>query len=239
LFTEHLYRRAEREADTKLAALLSKVAAQFEEALVYTDMYVFCMCAENNLLNQWRVYGRDTVPVSIEFGTRGFLFHEWEPYYFDVVPIVYDTERQNKTVREAIAASIEYASRHEKAIFRSDDSVHAYVKKLASSFVDWSMSMKHPQFEVEKEWRLATRWGSERRDLTGRAFRASPAGIVPYLVMSPKAEEKIDASRLPIRSVTIGPCKEPQVQKRTLHELLYQRGRADAEVRVSNLPIRV
>jgi Protein of unknown function (DUF2971) len=158
LFTEQLYRRAEREADKKLAALLSKVPARFEEALVYTDMYVFCMCAENNLLNQWRMYGRDTVPVSIEFGTRGFLYHEWEPYHFDLVPMVYDTELQNKIVREAIAASVEYASKHEKAIFQSDDGVHAFVKMLASIFMDYSMSMKHPQFGVEKEWMYRGKW---------------------------------------------------------------------------------
>jgi hypothetical protein len=73
--------------------------------MIYTDIFVFCMCEDNNLLNQWRVYGRDTVLISIEFATRGFLQQEWEPYRFEVVPMVYDAAVQQKIVKECVDAA--------------------------------------------------------------------------------------------------------------------------------------
>jgi hypothetical protein len=239
LFKAEVNRRYGEESKSMPSLLLSKLGEQFDAALVYTDVFVFCMCEENNLLNQWRVYGRDTVPVSIEFGTRGFLFFDWQPYSCEVVPMVYDTAIQTKIVREAIAVGMEYAAQHERIVLKDADSIQSYVEILASICVDWCISMKHPQFEVEKEWRLATRWGLEHRILTGRSFRASPTGIVPYLMMRPKADELIDAARLAIRSVTIGPCNQPEIQRRTLRDLLFQRGRLDAEVHISSLPLRV
>jgi len=184
------------------------------------------------------VYGRDTVPASIKFSTRNFLFVDWQSYSFEVVPMVYDTALQNKIVSEAISVGLEYAAQYERIISKDVDSIQPYVEILASICVDWCISMKHPQFEVEKEWRLAMRWGLEHRVLTGRAFRASPTGIVPYLRMRPKADELIDAT-LAISSVTIGPCNHPEIQRRTLREFLFQHGHADAEVNISNLPLRV
>jgi hypothetical protein len=237
LFKAEVNRQIERESDTSASKLLAHLDQQFDRALVYTDVFVFCMCEENNLLNQWRVYGRDTVPVCLEFATRGFMFVEWEPYSFELVPMVYDTELQNRIVCEAISVGLEYMAKHRANILADEDSMQSYVEMLASICIDWCTSMKHPQFAVEKEWRLATRWGLEHRSLTGRAFRPSPAGIVPYLVMRPKKGNEL-GEELAVRSVTIGPCSQPEIQKRTFHELLFQRLKADVDVHVSSLPIR-
>jgi len=237
LFNTEITLREERENDTALRTILSGVRKQFEAARVYTDLFVFCMCAENNLLNQWRVYGHDTVPVSIEFGTRGFMFVDWEPYSFEIVPMVYDTSRQHSIVSETVSTGLEYASLHKPRIFEKDDSVQSFIENLASICVDWCMPMKNPQFEVEKEWRLATRWGLEHRVLTGRKHRTSSTGIVPYLVMKPKADG-LSQGRLPVRSVTIGPCSQPEIQRRTVKDFLFQHDLMSVEVVTSDLPIR-
>jgi hypothetical protein len=77
---------------------------------------------------------------------------------------------------------MEYALKHRSEIFRSDDTIQSFVENWISICVDWCKSLKHPQFSVEKEWRLATRWGLEHRTLTGRGFRPSAVGIVPYSI---------------------------------------------------------
>ena len=99
LFKAEVRRQIETESDTSVSKMLAQLDEQFDNALIYIDVFVFCMCEENNLLNQWRVYGRDAVPVCLEFATRGFMFVEWEPYSFEVVPMVYDTDLQNRIVR--------------------------------------------------------------------------------------------------------------------------------------------
>jgi hypothetical protein len=237
LFTAEITSREEQENDSSLRAMLVAVLKQFETARTYTDLFVFCMCAENNLLNQWRVYGRDTVPVSIELGTRGFMFVDWEPYSFEIVPMVYDTSRQNSIVSEAVSTGMEYASRHKAKIFKSDMALQSFVEDLTSVCVDWCVPMKHPQFEVEREWRLATRWGLEHRALNGRKHRASPVGIVPYLAVKPKVDG-LTQGRLPIGSVTIGPCSQPQVQSRTVKDFLFQHDFTNVDVVTSDLPLR-
>ena len=239
IFKAEVQRRRIQETSAMPSVMLLKLEEQFDAALIYTDVFVFCMCEENNLLNQWRVYGRDTVPISIELATRGFMFEEWEPYRFEIVPMVYDRQLQEKIAREAVSVAIEFSNEHKNSILRDADSIQSFVEMVVSISVDWCISMKDPQFAVEKEWRLATRWGLEHRILTGRSFRSSPSGIVPYLKMRKKLEEPIAATTLPIRSVTIGPCNQPEIQQRTIRELLYQRERADAEIHISSLPIRV
>lgn len=239
LFTTELLTRELKGTDRRTVGLITRIKAALEETVVQTDQFVFCMCAENNLLNQWRVYGRDTVPVSIELATRGFMFVDWEPHYFDLVPMVYDESSQQRIADGVIDVGLEYATRHEQIIFKNDASLKSYVEHFATLALNWCATMKHPQFEVEKEWRLATTWGPGRRFKRGQKFRASPSGIIPYLTARPKADDPMSGGRLPVRSVTIGPCSHPQIQQRTLLELLYQHGMADVEVRLSNLPIRV
>jgi hypothetical protein len=238
LFTAELNLREEKENNSAIGAVLANLRKRFEEvALVSTDLFVFCMCEQNNLLNQWRVYGRDSVPISIEFGTRGFLFVEWEPYSFEIVPMVYDLTMQQRIVKETVATGIEYFSRCEPDFSKSNYDIDSFVEDFASICVDWCMPLKHPQFEVEKEWRLATRWGLEHRILTGRKHRASSAGIVPYLVMKPD-EAGLTNGKLPITSVTLGPCNQPEIQRRTTWDFLFQHDYQGVEVAATDLPIR-
>jgi len=241
LFINELLVAYDRETDDQARRLVSAVRLHFSDALLQTDQFVFCMCAENNLLNQWRVYGKDTVPVSIELATRGFMFVDWEPHDFDLLPMVYDESLQKRIVKEAVAVGMSYAIRHRQWISSSKENFNSFIEMLATEFIAWCAIMKHPQFEVEKEWRLAVKWAAGPRFNMGQRYRSSPAGIVPYLAVRPtKGEEgTVNTGRLPIRSLTIGPCSYPELQQRTLQELLYQHVMADVEVTLSNLPIRV
>lgn len=236
LLTRRLKERAET-ARGDDAMVLSVTLNQLEQEVRATDIFVFCMCEQNNLLNQWRVYGKDTVPVSIEFATRGFMFVNWAPHSFEIVPMVYDQQHQQKIADDVVSAGLEYMQAHRAAIFASTQALQDYGTLFASSCIGWSSCMKHPQFAVEKEWRLAIRWEPGPRFNLGQNYRSSPIGIIPYLVARP--EDEALGSKLPIRSVTIGPCAHPAIQRQTIHDLLYQHNMADKDVIVSDLPIRV
>ncbi len=236
LFKAEISAEAERQ-QRPTSLFLFALLTQLEQALVHTDVFVFCMCEENNLLNQWRVYGLDSVPISIEFDTDNFRKREgWTPYFFKLVPMIYALEAQNEIARAATALCVEWCQKHESQIWRTPSSLFALAREFAAICMDLCLAMKHPQFAVEKEWRLVTRWGLEHRILSGRFFRSSPAGIVPYLAVRPTGDHSVFS--LPIRSITIGPCDQPEIQKRTLHDLLYQQVQAMVDVHISGLPIR-
>jgi hypothetical protein len=237
LFKRILTERSDSEKDNDDSHILFVTLKELESAAPATDMFVFCMCEENNLLNQWRVYGKDTVPVSIEFATRGFMFVNWKPHDFEIVPMMYDADKQQSIASNVISAGLEYMRQHRKRIFASTQATKEFGEQFAAACIGWSSGMKHPQFAVEKEWRLAVRWGSGPRYLRGQNYRASPIGIIPYLTARPDDENM--GSALPIKSVTIGPCAYPAIQRQTIHDLLYQHNMADKEVNVSDLPVRV
>jgi len=204
---------------------------QLAQALVYTDVFVFCMCEEDNLLNQWRVYGKDTVPICIGYPVKTFQ-QEFDYYRFEIMPMLYDEALQIRIIDACVDIGLQHAITH-KAALRSDDDLKSFIENWISIGVDWCIRLKHPQFAVEKEWRLAIRWGLEHRTFQARHFRSSPSGIVPYLKMKPTN------GALDMWSITIGPCRYPEIHQRTMHEFLYQHYQAHAEVHMSNLPIRV
>jgi hypothetical protein len=234
LFVAELLSREERQNDSAIRTLLIEMRKRFTLAQLYTDVYVFCMCADDNLLNQWRVYGRNNLAVSIALHMTGFLRLDWKPYSFEIVPMVYNDSLQRKIVIGAVSAALEYADAVRSKVFESDLGAEAFVDELVSACVGWCLSLKHPQFEVEREWRLAALWGLEHRVLTGRKHRSATTGIVPYLTIRPK-----EHNVLPIRGITIGPCERPEIHKRTVRDFLFQHGYAGVDVSSSDLPIRL
>jgi hypothetical protein len=226
-------KRFDGETDLQVGRLLPFAMEQLEQARTYTDVFVFCMCEENNLLNQWRVYGKDTVPLSMELATNSFTEQIWTPYNFEIVPMIYDIEAQEAIVDACVDVGLEYAKKQRNTVLRREQDIQDFVEMWISTCIDECTALKHPQFEVEREWRLLVRWGLRYKGRSERKFRHAPSGIVPYLELTPPGGD------INLWSVTIGPCRYPEVHKRTMLEFLYQNLKANAEVHVSNLPIRV
>ena len=147
--------------------------------------------------------------------------------------MLYDLALQKNIVMETVSTITEYALTHAHRIFMNQKCAEGYIKDCAAICVDVAMPFKHPQFDVEGEWRLASRWGLEHRILSGYHHRSSPSGIVPYIAVRP-----VDMS-LPLSRVTIGPCAYPDIQKRTIQTFLFQHGHLGVDVVTSDLPIRI
>jgi hypothetical protein len=130
LFTDELQTRAAGESDDELRSMFGEICKHFQATLAHTHMYVFSMCEQDNLLNQWRVYGRDAVPISIEFHTRSFLFRDWNPSSFEVVPMVYDSERHRAIANAILAAGREYANKNKSTISKDDITTKHLSKSL-------------------------------------------------------------------------------------------------------------
>jgi hypothetical protein len=64
-------------------------------------------------------------------------------------------------------------------------------------------------------------------------YRPSNVGLVPFIAVRPVEMD------LPLKSVAIGPCREPTIQKRTITKLLFQKQLLGVSVKSSDLPVRV
>jgi hypothetical protein len=208
---------------------------EIETAMRHFQPIIFCMSARNNLLNQWRDYGKDIVPYCIEFDVEEFERWKERECNFGIflTKIVYDLELQQSLIRELLASI--YTRTKEALGDREhfdDDEGEKIAVSAAVEIVNLIARFKNFAFDAEDEWRAI----SYRPNIEGKAsrsYRSSSLGAVPYY-------EWFSAKKppnLPIKSVTVGPSPYAQVSDLALKQLLYDNG-YNVETRYSTIPIR-
>jgi len=93
--------------------------------------------------------------------------------------------------------------------------------------------IKHPGFEEEAEHRQIYQPCKSLLELETK-FRSGRYGLTPYVEIG-----FLTVDRLPIESITIGPCADPSDEKRSLEGILGRYGYQSVEIRQSGIPLRV
>lgn len=212
---------------------LNRLADAIEEVANHYRNVVFCMSAQDNLLNQWRDYGKDVVPYCIEFETAKLV--DRETYNFQVIlsPIEYNQDRQIEMMLHMLEFIYEEAKKlaDDKRLETEEDLTSAYYR-AAEEIVFFIIRFKNPAFSAEQEWRLLTFAPQLERLKIKREFRASSLGATPYYIW-----ERLDGKQLPIRHVTVGPSPYSAVSDMALKSLLADNG-YPTETHFSTIPIR-
>ena len=104
---------------------------------------------------------------------------------------------------------------------------------VGGTLANFACTIKHPKFEEENEYRQFYQPGSTSLQLE-KKFRNGRFGLTPYIDI-PFIEE----GRLPLRSVTIGPCQDAELEIYTVETLLEKHSYTNVEVLVSEIPLRV
>lgn len=211
-----------------------KLKTWVREAFNFYQPIVFCMSEEDNLLNQWRDYGKDITPYSIELETAGI---ERSTYNFPayLCEVIYDPNVQRSMSAQLVEMIYgRYKSMDAMKPFVAEDEQPLLIG--AAKEVVWLLSrFKNTAFQAEKEWRLIC----HRPDLNGRMktlFRASPLGAVPYYEwFQPTLEGR---APLPIIHVTVGPSPYSAVSDIALKQLLSETGYGEVPTHYSLIPIR-
>lgn len=208
---------------------------QVQDALRYFQPLIFCMSARNNLLNQWRDYGRDVVPYCIEFDSA--QFERWQErecnFPIFVTKVVYDEAEQRSLTLELIEAI--YARAKDLLGEREhfpDEELLPLLNGASVEIVFLIGRFKNPAFEAEEEWR-AISYRSDVEDKVKRKYRVSSLGAVPYYEWYSTQDRK----NLPIKSVTVGPSPYAKVSDLALKQLLLDHG-YDSTTHYSLIPIR-
>ncbi|MBU1313596.1 MAG: DUF2971 domain-containing protein [Alphaproteobacteria bacterium] len=208
---------------------------QVKAALRFFQPIIFCMSARNNLLNQWRDYGRDIVPYCIEFDMAEFENWQGRQCNFPifVTKVVYDAAQQRSLTLELIEAIYNRAKEllGDREHF-SDEELNPLLSGAAAEIVVVIGRFKNPAFEAEEEWR-AISYRSDVEDKVKRKYRASSLGAVPFYEWYSSKDPK----NLPIKSVTVGPSPYAQVSDLALKQLLVDHGYGET-THFSLIPIR-
>ena len=197
-------------------------------------LYVACFCESDNLLSQWRTYGRSS---GFALGFRvADLRHS-------VDKVLYTEPEQVQRVHSIVSSAL--------AILRDEDVVNGDPDdpsnddiadaggEVAQVLLSAVTSFKAPDFAEEREWRLVCQpyhaADSEKINSVHKIvrFRSSERGLVPYVELAPVPPVKT----LPIDSIRFGPTQNPELARSATRLLLDANGFRSVKVEGSDISV--
>ncbi|MDZ4252273.1 MAG: DUF2971 domain-containing protein [Sulfuritalea sp.] len=203
--------------------LIEKALSTFRSV----DTYVACYSTERNLLSQWRNYTGDRVGYSLGFETGQMATVD------DRMPIL-----EQVIYRDDIAKSVldfllgkvdEYFGCHSFG----EVEVGYVSGMVAATLNSVACILKHEGFKEEHEYRQIYQPGRTELVLNTE-FRHGQFGLTPFVKI-----EFLEKNRLPLRTITVGPCRDPEAEFNALKVLLSRNGYEKVQVLESGIPLRM
>lgn len=191
---------------------------------------------EDGLLSMWRAYGAGDLRVALVASPRG-LAPMAEAGVF-LTPCLYgDVPDVGRELASKAAALCQHAN-----AFR--DLPPTLIEQLAiSDAVNFAVSIKHPGFAEEREWRFVyvTDFPSPEMDSRREAvvWGGIPQVVYKLPILLP-CDEGWTPDRLSLQRIILGPCAESKTVLNGLAQLLGDYGfdKAGEIVRASSIPYR-
>ncbi len=197
-----------------------------------SKFFVACFSADENDLNQWRLYGGDN-PYAIGFYARGLCREATSQLY----KVVYDRAKQLNATKEVARATLRF-----------------YLEGLTGDRLENPEEWARIFFEAWDEWvyRLAPlakddSWRSENEFRLVHAlklsefpkvrFRQRTTVLARYLALDTPNWVRSRAGLLPIAKIWIGPGERQAFTKAGVELLLEQMGYASVPVELSKLSL--
>ena len=213
-------------------------------------IFLSCFCESDNLLSQWRAYGR---PGGFALSFKSARVLELRPKFGSLstalVRVLYDRDEQESSLRALIdkvsellvdpaittgALTGPWARGIERAVG----------EYLSQTFMSLVTSFKSPAFAEELEWRLVARpfftsfptvpqdGLAEVRKIVD--FRSTERGLVPYIELTPLANVRLADI---ISQVRFGPTANPGLARSATRLLLDSNDLESVEVVGSDISV--
>jgi hypothetical protein len=201
-------------------------------------IFVACFCAEDDLLSQWRGYGR--LGYSIGFDRKGLeaIGGKTPPGYI-LRDMLYSKEEQSAPIKQSVDGllSLFGLPNNEPGLAilpRGSYQVPGLWAVIAGTDLYELVSrLKHEAFRDEREVRAIYRVGPNE-EAKGVELRETTLGPTPYV--------EIDVGDTPettaIREIVIGPTPHKEEARDGVLDLLNKWGLANVTVRNSKIPFR-
>jgi|SRR5579864_434262 len=212
-------------------AKLERLSAGVDKALnsvLGSDMYIFCMSMDGDLLSQWRAYCPSEGGYALGF-RYGDLEKCLDKQSIEVWPCVYDPQTQRKILSDSV----------DQLLNEFKDAAEEKQESMTLGFFEGNvhgcaLSFKHPSFSEEQEWRaLTVPWAN-----LNPQYRVSRNIAVPSLAL----QLAIDNS-LPLHQIIVGPNKHQELAMKGIKHLLnvngFNRENSEQIVVPSKIPYRL
>lgn len=190
------------------------------------DTYVACYSTERNLLSQWRNYTGERVGYSLGFETGQMATID------DRMPLLEEVIYHDaiaKSVLDSLLGKVdEYFACHSVGEVEV-----SYVHSMVGAVLNIVASiLKHSSFEGEREYRQIYQ-PSNSGLVLNTEFRHGQFGLTPFVKIG-----FLEKYRLPLTTVTVGPCRDPEAEFNALKMFLSRNGYEKVQVLSSDIPLR-
>ena len=191
------------------------------------DTYVACYSTDSDLLGQWRNYTGTRVGYSLGFETSQMATLDDKMPLLE--PIIYNDSMAKAVLDLLVQRVDEFLMKNpfgEIEIGYLSGMVKALLNNIACT-------IKHHKFEEECEYRHFFRLGDTGLEMEP-FFRAGQFGLTPYVKV-----QFLEKGKLPLKTITVGPCKNFVLESKALEILLGKHGYKGVEIFESEIPLRV
>jgi hypothetical protein len=203
--------------------LVEKILSEFKRVGTYVASY----STKHDLLSQWRSYSGGKVGYCLGLATDGIATLDDSTPLLE--PVIYKDSLAQQVISKMVNRVDEYLQNNKFG----DVEVGFLLGMVGGTLANLACTIKHPKFEEENEYRQFYQPGATSLQLE-QNFRNGRFGLTPYVEV-PFIEE----GRLPLRSVTIGPCQDADLEIYIIKPLLEKHSYLNVEVLVSEIPLRV
>lgn len=195
-------------------------------------LFVFCLCQESDLANQWFMYadqgkgfelGFDLGPVG---GSHGLILRDASRQQtpFALERVIYEEDEKRAELRQVLSDVIEALEAmpapgsHEEV----EDLVARAGSMALGELYSRCAAMKHRSFRNEYEWRLVylVARGTEQEKYVQRR----PPSFRPFVELELRGTSPDFLNRLPLRQVLVGPHMRLDNERILLREILEEGG---------------
>ena len=203
--------------------LVEKILSEFEKVETYVASY----STEHDLLSQWRSYSGGKVGYCLGLAIDGIATLD------DSTPLLEAVIYKDSLAQRVISTMLYRVDEYLQANKCGEVEVGFLLGMVGGTLANLACTIKHPKFEEESEYRQFYQPDATSLQLEIK-FRNGRFGLTSYVEVP-----FIDEGRLPLRSVTIGPCQDAALEMSTVKTLLEEHSYTNVEVLISEIPLRV
>jgi len=203
--------------------LVEKILSEFQKVETYVASY----STKHDLLSQWRSYSGEKVGYCLGLATDGIATLD------DSTPLLEAVIYKDSLAQQVISRMVGRVDEYLQNSQFGEVEVGFLLGMVGGTLANLACTIKHPTFEEENEYRQFYQPGATSLQLENK-FRNGRFGLTPYVEVS-----FIEEGRLPLRSITIGPCQDAELEMHTVKTFLEKHSYKNVEVLVSEIPLRV
>lgn len=203
--------------------LVDKILSEFKRVETFVASY----STKHDLLSQWRNYSGGRVGYCLGLATEGIATLDHRTPLLE--PVIYKDNQAQQVIATMVKRVDEFFQNNEFG----DVEVGFVLGTVGATLANLACTIKHPTFEEENEYRQFYQPGATDLVLDLK-FRNGRFGLTPYVEIP-----FIVGGRLPLRSVTVGPCKDFELELVAVKSLLEKHSYSDTKVLASMIPLRV